>query len=383
MQNNIIFLDYCSTTPIDPHVAQTIQAVMTSSDTFGNPSSQHAFGKKARALIENARTQIAETIHAKSAEIIFTSGATESINLALKGAAQFYQRQGKHIITMQAEHKAVLDTCAHLTTLGFEITYLPPEKNGLLSLDALKKAIRRDTILISVMHVNNETGVIQPISAIAEIAHAHGALLHVDAAQSIGKINVRVDDGAIDLLSLSSHKIYGPKGVGALFIKQTPRVQLMPQMHGGEQEMRVRSGTLATHQIVGVGEAFHLASQLFSQDQAHIKQCRDYCWKAISKLSGVHCNSDEKYCVPSCLNIRFDDVPAEKLLNKIPEIAISTGSACNAVDPEPSHVLIAMGLSRKQANESVRLSFGRYTTLTELDAACEKIKQAVEDVRSI
>lgn len=368
MENKIIYLDYMSTTPVDPRVIDTMQKSL--SHDFGNASSQHVFGFQAKEKIEFARTQVAKLINADPKEIIFTSGATESINLALKGAALFYQRQGKHIITMSTEHKAGLDTCRYLESLGFEITYLNTQKNGLLNLDDLKKVIRRDTILASIMHVNNETGVVQDIESIGKCLRENGVLFHVDAAQSVGKISIDLKNLPIDLMSLASHKIYGPKGVGALYVRRQPRVQLIAQMHGGDQENKLRSGTLPTHQIAGMGESYAIAKNNLIDEAKRIAALRDQFEKNISTLSGIYFNGDKKNRVCSCSNFSIDSVDAQQLLNNIANhIAISQGSACNAVDPEPSHVLTAMGLSRDDANRSFRVSFGRFTTEKDMQKA--------------
>ncbi len=368
MENKILYLDYMSTTPVDPRVVDVMKKSL--SDDFGNASSQHVFGLQAREKIETARAQVAALINADPKEIIFTSGATESINLALKGAALFYQRQGKHIITMSTEHKAGLDTCHYLESLGFEITYLNPQKNGLLDLDQLKKAIRRDTILASIMHVNNETGVVQDILSIGKCLREQGVLFHVDAAQSAGKIAIDLKNLPVDLMSLASHKVYGPKGVGALYVRRQPRVQLIAQMQGGDQENKLRSGTLATHQIVSMGEAYKIARENLIDESKRIAALRDQFEKNISVLSGVHFNGDKKNRVCGCSNFSIENIDAPTLLEKINNVvAISQGSACNAVDPEPSHVLTAMGLSRDQANRSFRVSFGRFTTEQDVQKA--------------
>lgn len=370
MQNNIIYLDYMSTTPVDPRVVDIMQKSLA--HDFGNASSQHVFGLQSREKIEAARMQVATLINADSKEIIFTSGATESINLALKGAALFYQRQGKHIITMSTEHKAGLDTCHYLESLGFEVTYLHPQKNGILNLDDLKKAIRRDTILASIMHVNNETGVIQDIFSIGKWLREQGVLFHVDAAQSAGKIPIDLKNLPVDLMSLASHKVYGPKGVGALYVRRQPRVQLIAQMQGGDQENKLRSGTLATHQIVSMGEAYQIAHDNLTDESKQITALRDQFEKNMSVLSGIYFNGDKKNRVCGCSNFSIDHIDAPVLLQKINNmIAISQGSACNAVDPEPSHVLTAMGLSRDQANRSFRVSMGRFTTEKEIQKASE------------
>lgn len=372
MKKQIIYLDNMSTTPVDPRVVDTIKKSLE--HDFGNPASQHSFGFAAREQIEIARAHIADLIHADSKEITFTSGATESINLALKGVALFYQRQGKHIITMTTEHKAVLDTCRYLESIGFEVTYLSPQKNGLLNLVELEKAIRPDTILASIMHVNNETGVIQDIAAIGKLLREKGVWFHVDAAQSIGKIDIDLKTLPVDLMSFSSHKMYGPKGVGALFVRRHPKVQLIPQLHGGEQENKIRSGTLATHQIVGFGEACVIAKNTMHAESKRIKQLRDQLWKMISGIRTIHLNGDETHRVAGCLNFYIENIdPAVFLKNVLAQIAISQGSACNEVDPEPSHVLMAMGLTRDQANRSFRVSIGRFNTEADIQLAAHCI----------
>lgn len=374
----MIYLDYMSTTPVDPRVVDVMKTCLTMDGDFGNPSSQHAYGLSARARIDVARQQIADLIKANPKDIIFTSGATESINLALKGAALFYQRQGKHIITMSTEHKAVLDTCRYLESQGFLVTYLNPEKNGLLNLEKLREAIRPDTILASIMHVNNETGVIQDIIAIGDLLREKGVWFHVDAAQSVGKIPLDFKSMPIDLLSLTSHKIYGPKGVGVLVVRRHPRVQLMPQLHGGDQENALRSGTLATHQIVGMGEAFAIAKNNGFDESRRIEKLRDQLWKNISVIARVHLNGDLKNRVCGCLNFFIDNIDPILFLKNLNAIAISQGSACNAVDPEPSHVLMAMGLSRVQANASFRVSVGRFTTEADIETASARIIEEIK-----
>ena len=378
---NSIYLDYMATTPVDPRVVAVIQNCLSLDGPFGNPSSLHHFGFEARALIDQARLQVAALIHANPSEIIWTSGATESINMALKGAALFYQRQGRHIITMATEHKAVLETCRYLESIGFEVTYLVPEKNGLLNIESLKAAIRKDTILASVMHVNNETGVIQDIESIGAILRAAGVLFHVDAAQSIGKLPIAVKKMSIDLLSMTSHKIYGPKGIGALYVRRQPRVQLMPQMHGGDADNFLRAGTLPTHQIVGMGKAFEIAADTLPDEMVRIALLRDRLWKKLSVLDGVILNGDEKKRIAGCLNIQIKGIDADVFLKALTTVAISTGSACNSVDPEPSHVLLAMGLSRVEANESFRLSIGRFTTEFDIDTASACIVKTVHGLR--
>lgn len=373
-QRDIIYLDYLATTPVDPRVIDAM--IVSLKNDFGNAASQHLIGKITREKIETARTQVANCINADSKEIVFTSGATESINLALKGVADFYQRQGKHIITMSTEHKATLDTCHYLSSRGFDITYLHPEKNGLLNLDELKKAIRPDTILTSIMHVNNETGMIQDIFSIGKCLREKGVWFHVDCAQSIGKIKIDLKNFPVDLMSFSSHKAYGPKGVGALFVRRHPRVQLIAQLHGGEQEHKLRSGTLATHQIIGLSEAFLIAHENFDNEIARIKKLRDQFEKNILSTKKIRINGDVNHRVANVSNFLIENIDASAFLKNLSDLAFSQGSACNAVDPEPSHVLIAMGLTRDEANRSFRVSFGRFSTEAEVQIASRRMIEA-------
>lgn len=364
-----IYLDYAATTPVDEQVAQAMMACLTMDGVFYNPASQHAGGQQARQLIEAARLQVADVIHADPSEIIWTSGATESNNLALKGAAHLYKRRGKHIVTMKTEHKAVLDTCQHLEKEGYQVTYLAPEANGLLNLETLKQALRPDTVLVSIMHVNNETGVVQDIQAIAALTSARGILFHVDAAQTVGKADIDVTKMPIDLLSLSAHKVYGPKGVGALYLRKRPRVRVEPFIHGGGHEQGMRSGTLATHQIVGMGAAFALAKKRKTEDFVHIQALRERFLAGLKVLPGFSLNTDLANSVPHILNVRFNGMLADAILAKLPEIATSTASACQGKGTEGSYVLRALGLTESEAKSSIRFSFGRYTTAAEVDTA--------------
>ena len=354
-----IYLDYLSTTPMDERVQK---AMVDSFDDFGNPSSNtHGYGSKALELIHEARAKTAQLIQAKTREIIFTSGATESNNLALKGVAYFYQRQGKHLITMTTEHKAVLDPCRYLESQGFDVTYLAPCPSGCLDLSKLEEAIRPDTILISVMHVNNETGVIQDIQKIAEITQRNHVLFHVDAAQSAARLPLNMSECPIDLMSFSAHKMYGPKGIGALFIRhQQKRVQLVPQIHGGGQERGLRSGTLSTHQIVGFGKACDILINELDQERARMQELHHIFWEKIKKPS-IHINGDPIFIAPGCFNLTIDNIDAEVLLKSLNNLAFSTGSACSAFNITPSHVLLALGLSPERIQSTVRISFGRYT----------------------
>lgn len=381
--NKPIYFDYMATTPLDPYIKEKMLACMDEINYFGNPSSQHFYGLEAASLIDQARSQVAALINADSREIIWTSSATEADNLALKGAAMFYARKGKHIITMATEHKAVLDTCAFLATQGFEITYLQPEKNGLLDLSKLESALRADTILVSIMFVNNETGVIQDIAKIGALLKNRGIIFHVDAAQAAGKISIDVKLLNVDLMSFSAHKIYGPKGIGALYLRQQPRIRLIPLIHGGGQERGMRSSTLATHQIVGMGYAFALAKQYLQEEQKRILHLRENLWQGLKAIGGVFLNGDTQAHIAGCLNVYFDGVEGESLLVSLHQLALATGSACNSTNPDPSHVLLAMGLTRDQAQRSIRISFGRFTTLQEIDEAVKQIQKQVERLRDM
>lgn len=362
-----IYLDYAATTPVDPQVAETMLQYLTPTGIFANASSSHILGQAAKQAVDQARDAVAKVIHATADEIIWTSGATEANNLALKGVANLYQRKGKHIITLKTEHSAVLDCCQQLEKEGFFVTYLTPETNGLLTIEKLRKAFRDDTILVSIMHVNNETGVIQDIEAVAKYTSERGILFHVDAGQSIGKIQLNVRQTPIDLISLSAHKVYGPKGIGALYVRRKPRVRVAAQMHGGGHEQGMRSGTLPVHQIAGMGKAFELAHQFFDEEHKRINEFKRYFYQELHTKVGAICNGDLEKSVPHILNLRFPGVPAKELMQAMPEIAISAGSACHAKGSEPSYVLRAMGLSTMEASCSLRFSFGRFTTKEELD----------------
>jgi len=380
--NRPIYMDYMATTPVDPQVARVMSACLEKEGTFGNSASHsHIYGYEADQCIKKGRDQVAALINADPREIIWTSGATESNNLAIKGAAQFYRRKGQHIITMSTEHKAVLDTCRYLETQGFEVTYLDPNSEGILELKALEAAIRADTILVSVMHVNNETGVVQDIAAIAEITHRAGALFHSDAAQSAGKIPIDVREMKVDLMSFSGHKLYGPKGIGALFVSRSPRIRLEPQIHGGGHQHGLRSGTLPTHLIAGMGEAFYLARKNFKTECQRVTQLRDRFWQGISVLPAIYLNGHRQQRVSGCLNIRIDGIGSEELLFALTDVAVSTGSACNSVNPEPSHVLRALGLSRSEANCSIRISIGRFTTEDDIDRAIQHFNEVITRLR--
>jgi len=379
-----IYLDYAATTPVDPRVAEKMCQCLTMDGVFGNPASHsHQFGWEAEKLVEQARKQVADLVNADPREIVWTSGATESDNLAIKGAAYFYQRKGKHIITSKTEHKAVLDTCKHLEQDGFEVTYLIPEESGLIDLDKLKAAIREDTILISMMHVNNEMGVIQDIQKIAEIAKEKDIIFHVDAAQSAGKIPIDLQAMKVDLMSFSSHKIYGPKGIGALFVRRQPRVRLVPQIHGGGHERGMRSGTLATHQIVGMGEAFRIAKLDMAEDHQRIQKLHDRLLKGLEMLEAIYVNGDQAHCVPNILNVSFNYIEGEALMMTFKDIAVSSGSACTSASLEPSYVLKALGRTDELAHSSIRFSIGRFTTEEDIDYTIDAVTKGVNRLRDM
>ena len=377
-----IYLDYAATTPVDKRVAEKMIPYLT--ETFGNPaSSSHAFGWAAEEAVEKARADIAALINADAKEIVFTSGATESDNLAIKGAANFYKTKGKHLITVKTEHKAVLDTMRELERQGFEVTYLGVKENGLIDLEELKAAIRDDTILISVMWVNNEIGVVQDIPAIGEICRERKIIFHVDAAQACGKVPVDVEAAKIDLLSMSGHKVYGPKGIGALYVRRKPRVRLEAQMHGGGHERGFRSGTLPTHQIVGMGEAFRIAKEELEQDMAHYTKLRDIFLKGIEGIEEVYINGDLEHRAPNNLNVSFNFVEGESLIMAVKELAVSSGSACTSASLEPSYVLRALGRNDELAHSSLRITFGRMTTEEEVQFAAELIKSKIGKLREL
>ena len=377
-----VYLDYAATTPVDQRVAEKMIPYLT--ETFGNPaSSSHAFGWAAEEAVEKARADIAALINADAKEIVFTSGATESDNLAIKGAAHFYQSKGKHLITVKTEHKAVLDTMRELERQGFEVTYLGVKENGLIDLDELKAAIRDDTILISIMWVNNEIGVVQDIPAIGAICRERKIIFHVDAAQACGKVPVDVEAAKIDLLSMSGHKVYGPKGIGALYVRRKPRVRLEAQMHGGGHERGFRSGTLPTHQIVGMGEAFRIAKEELEQDMAHYRKLRDIFLKGIEGIEEVYINGDLEHRAPNNLNVSFNYVEGESLIMAVKELAVSSGSACTSASLEPSYVLRALGRNDELAHSSLRITFGRMTTEEEVQFAAELIKSKIGKLREL
>ncbi|OGT40083.1 MAG: hypothetical protein A3F12_07715 [Gammaproteobacteria bacterium RIFCSPHIGHO2_12_FULL_38_14] len=369
-----VYLDYAASTPLDSRVKNKMLDVMNAAHLYANPSSLHIYGQKAKALIDTARLQIASYVGAEASEIIFTSGATESINLAIKGVASLLKRKGHHIITVKTEHKAVLDTCQHLEKIGYRVTYLTPHPTGRIDLDELLHAFSQETILVSVMQVNNETGVIQDLDAIAEATSSRSILLHVDAAQSIGKCKLDVSRTPIDLISFSSHKVYGPKGIGALYLRKKPRVRVEPLLHGGGHELGMRSGTLATHQIVGMGEAFQIAQQDFESDVLHIQQLHDKFLQALRMIRSIQITGDLQHKVPHILNIRFEGLLADALLNELSDVmAVSTGSACQTKEMSSSHVLRAMGLSTEQIKSAIRFSFGRLTTQDDISFVIDKM----------
>lgn len=377
-----IYLDYAATTPVDPRVAEKMIPYLT--ELFGNPaSSSHRFGWQAEEAVENARREIALLIGADAKEIIFTSGATEADNLALKGAAHFYASKGKHLITVKTEHKAVLDTMRELEREGFEVTYLNVQENGLLDLNELKNAIRPDTSLVSVMWVNNEIGVIQDIAAIGAICDEHGIIFHVDAAQAAGKVEIDVKTNHIGLMSLSAHKIYGPKGIGALYVRRKPRVRLEAQMHGGGHERGFRSGTLPTHQIVGMGEAYRLARLEMQADNAHALALREHFLNLIKDIDEVYINGDLQHRVAQNLNISFNFVEGESLIMAVKDIAVSSGSACTSASLEPSYVLRALGRNDELAHSSLRITFGRFTTVEEVEYAASLLKEKIGKLREL
>jgi cysteine desulfurase len=377
-----IYLDYSSTTPVDPRVAQVMIPWIT--QNFGNPASRsHSYGWQAEEAVDQARNDVAALVNADPREIVWTSGATESNNLAIKGAARFYQDKGKHIITLKTEHKAVLDTCRELEREGFEVTYLPVQSNGLVDLNLLKDTIRDDTSLISIMMVNNEIGVIQDLVTICELAKARGALVHVDAAQATGKIEIDLEKLPVDLMSFSAHKTYGPKGIGALYVRRKPRVRLEAQMHGGGHERGMRSGTLAPHQIVGMGAAFKIAQLDMAADNARILSLRNRLWAGIQNLEAIQINGDTVARVPHNLNVSFNYIEGESFMMAIKNIAVSSGSACTSASLEPSYVLRALGMSDELAHSSIRFSVGRFTTEHDIDVAIQEINKAVSKLREL
>ncbi len=377
-----IYMDYAATTPVDPRVAEKMIPYLT--EKFGNPASRsHSFGWEAERAVEEARAQVAALVNADPREIIWTSGATESNNLAIKGAAHFYKAKGRHIITVKTEHKAVLDTCRELERHGWEVTYLGVRENGLLDLDEFQAAIRKDTVLASVMFVNNEIGVIQDIPALGEICRERGVLFHVDAAQATGKVDIDLGRLKVDLMSFSAHKTYGPKGIGALYVRRKPRVRLEAQMHGGGHERGLRSGTLATHQIVGMGEAFRIAREEMATEIDRIRMLRDKLLRGIMDIEEVHINGDLERRVAGNLNVSFSYVEGESLIMAIKDLAVSSGSACTSASLEPSYVLKALGRNDELAHSSIRFSIGRFTTEEEIDYAVKLLHEKIGKLRDM
>jgi cysteine desulfurase len=379
-----IYMDYSATTPVDERVAEKMCGYLTRQGRFGNPASRsHRFGWEAEAAVDEARRHVAELVNADPREIIWTSGATESDNLAIKGTAHFYRKQGRHIVTPKTEHKAVLDSCRQLEREGYEVTYLDPQPSGLLDLATLEAALRPDTTLVSVMHVNNEIGVIQDIGAIGELCRERKIVFHVDAAQSAGKIPIDLETLKIDLMSFSAHKIYGPKGIGALYVRRKPRVRLEAQMHGGGHERGMRSGTLPTHQIVGMGEAFRIAREEMVEEERRIRELRDRLWRGLSDMEEVYLNGDLEQRVPGNLNVSFNFVEGESLIMALGDMAVSSGSACTSASLEPSYVLRALGRNDELAHSSIRFTIGRYTTAEEIDYIVERIHEKVNKLREL
>ena len=379
-----LYFDYASTTPVDTRVIDKMKDCLSLDGNFGNPGSRsHAFGWQAEELVEEARLNVSNLLNCDPREIIWTSGATESDNLAIKGAANFYKEKGKHIITSKIEHKAVLDTCRQLESEGFEITYLDPDENGSISIKALQDNIRKDTTLVSLMHINNEIGVINDIEKIGDLCRENGVIFHVDAAQSAGKINIDLSSLKVDLMSFSAHKIYGPKGIGALYVRRRPRIRLQPLFHGGGQERGIRAGTLPTHQIVGMGEAFKIAMNEMVDDYEKISSHRDTLWKGLNGMEEIYVNGSVETGYPGIFNLSFNYVEGESLIMALKNIAVSSGSACTSASLEPSYVLRALGRPDELAHSSIRFSFGRFTTEDEVNSTVELVKDSVSQLREI
>ncbi|CAM8309925.1 IscS subfamily cysteine desulfurase [Candidatus Methylopumilus universalis] len=377
-----IYLDYSSTTPIDPRVAEKMIPFIT--EHFGNPASRsHSFGWTAEEAVEEARDEVAKLVNADPREIVWTSGATESNNLAIKGASHFYSTKGKHILTVATEHKAVIDAVRELEREGYTATYLEPEPNGMVDLEKFKKAIRPDTVLASVMIVNNEIGVIQDIEALGNICREHNVIFHVDAAQATGKVDIDLEKLPVDLMSFSAHKTYGPKGIGALYVRRKPRIRIEAQMHGGGHERGMRSGTLATHQIVGMGEAFRIARIEMQLENERIRKLRDKLLHGLQDMEEVYVNGDLKHRIPHNLNISFNYVEGESLIMAVKDIAVSSGSACTSASLEPSYVLRALGRSDELAHSSIRFSIGRFTTEADVDFTIQLLKEKIQKLREL
>ena len=378
------YFDYASTTPVDPRVADKMYECLKLDGNFGNPASRsHEFGWKAEEAVERARMQVASLVNADTREIVWTSGATESDNLAVKGAARFYKDRGNHIITSKIEHKAVLDPCRQLEREGFEVTYLDPNEDGVITLEMLKKHIKDETILVSLMHINNELGSVTDIEEIGNFTRENNIIFHVDAAQSTGKVNIDLSNLNVDLMSFSGHKTYGPKGVGALYVRRKPRVRLEALIHGGGHERGFRSGTLATHQIVGMGEAFKIAQDEMEKDNKHIKKLSDIFYKEISEIEEIFLNGNEKNKVPNITNVSFAYIEGESLIMALQDVAVSSGSACTSASLEPSYVLRALGRPDELAHSSIRFSFGRFTTEEEVRSVAETTKKVVAQLREL
>ena len=382
--NDLKYFDYASTTPVDPRVADKMYECLKLDGNFGNPASRsHEFGWKAEEAVERARMQVASLVNADTREIVWTSGATESDNLAIKGAARFYKDRGNHIITSKIEHKAVLDPCRQLEREGFEVTYLDPNEDGVITSDMLKKHIKDETILVSLMHINNELGSVTDIEEIGNFTRENNIIFHVDAAQSTGKVNIDLSNLNVDLMSFSGHKTYGPKGVGALYVRRKPRIRLEALIHGGGHERGFRSGTLATHQIVGMGEAFKIAQDEMEQDNKHIKKLSDIFYKEISEIEEIFLNGNEKNKVPNITNVSFAYIEGESLIMALQDVAVSSGSACTSASLEPSYVLRALGRPDELAHSSIRFSFGRFTTEEEVRSVAETTKKVVAQLREL
>ncbi len=379
-----IYLDYAATTPVDPRVAEKMMQYLTMDGQFGNPASRsHRFGWQAEEAVEIARSQIADLVNADPREIVFTSGATESNNLAIKGAAQFYHKKGKHLITLRTEHKAVLDTMRALEREGYDVTYLDVEADGLVDMAKLTAAIRPDTVVISIMMVNNEIGVVQDIAAIGQLCRANGIIFHVDSAQAAGKVDIDLQQLPVDLMSFSAHKIYGPKGIGALYVRRKPRIRLEAQTHGGGHERGMRSGTLPTHQIVGMGEAFRIAKEEMHEENQRFAQLRQRLWDGIKDIEQVFLNGHPTARVPGITNISFNYVEGESLIMALKDIAVSSGSACTSASLEPSYVLRALGLTDELAHSSIRFSIGRFTTEAQIDHTIAIVHEAIAKLREM
>lgn len=379
-----IYMDYAATTAVDPRVAEKMMQFLTPDGIFGNPASRsHRFGWQAEEAVDIARNQIADLIGADSREIVFTSGATEADNLAIKGAAHFYQSKGKHIITVKTEHKAVLDTCRQLEREGFDVTYLSPEANGILDLVKLEQTMRDDTILVSIMHVNNETGVIQDIEKIGEMCRSKGIVFHVDATQSVGRLDIDLAKLKVDLMSFSSHKLYGPKGIGGLYVRRKPRIRIEAQMHGGGHERGMRSGTLPVHQIVGMGEAYHIAKQEMHSEMARLQKLKDRLWNGLKDIDEVYLNGSYEHSVANILNVSFAYVEGESLMMALKDLAVSSGSACTSASLEPSYVLRALGLNDELAHSSIRFSIGRFTSEDEIDYVIQLLNDSIDKLREL